>query len=307
MSKNVVDTSLPQKHDTEDKIFNNCNVEIEEFTEFITKFKDIEGPFHRRFLSDEYKDLELDHVRIRKNGELVHIEHHQILTKEWMRRDFQYLVLLHRATGMLVHPFLFNTGKIPKFTIEFASLTSFYNPTFVNTQEIEGSVRLNNINYKIDNNQQINAFDVLDLIWMPKYRWDRDIESVVVELVDIYNNIIVDEGLLQSLRKSLVLWAGKYVLDENNIEIVIGGLKMSSHEVIDLKSDIVSARIDGMMCRAEEAGRQEGMEAGMEAGRQEGIAEEKLETARKMLEMNFPIEEIVEVTGLSERDILNAK
>ena len=35
MSKNVVDTSLPQKHDTEDKIFNNCNVEIEEFTEFI--------------------------------------------------------------------------------------------------------------------------------------------------------------------------------------------------------------------------------------------------------------------------------
>lgn len=139
---------------------------------------------------------------------------------------------------MLVHPFLFNTGEIPKFTIEFASLTSFYNPTFVNTQEIEGSLCLNNMNYKIDNNQQINAFDVLDLIWMPKYRWDRDIESVVVELVDIYNNIIVDEGLLQPLRKSLVLWAGKYVLDENNIEIVIGGLKMSSHEVIDLKRDM---------------------------------------------------------------------
>ena len=77
------------------------------------------------------------------------------------------------------------------------------------------------MDYKIDNNQQINAFDVLDLIWMPKYMWDRDIESVVVELVDIYNNIIVDKGLLQSLRKSLVLWAGKYVLDENNIEIVM--------------------------------------------------------------------------------------
>ena len=77
---------------------------------------------------------------------------------------------------------------------------------------------------------------------------------------------------------------------------------MSSHEVIDLKSDIVSARIDGMMCRAEEAGRQEGMEA----GRQEGIAEEKLETARKMLDMDFPIEKIVEITGLSESDILNA-
>jgi hypothetical protein len=53
-------------------------------------------------------------------------------------------------------------------------------------------------------------------------------------LVDIYNNIIVDEGLLDSLRKSLVLWAGKYVSEENNIEKVVRGLKMSAQEVIDL-------------------------------------------------------------------------
>ena len=154
---------------------------------------------------------------------------------------------------------------------------------------------LNNINYKIDNNQQINVFDVLDLIWMPKYRWDREIESVVVELVDIYNNIIVEEYLVETLRKALVLWAGKYVLDENNIEKVIEGLNMSAQEVIDLKRDIVTARIDGMLCRAEKAG----MDAGMEAG--------KLETARNMVKKGYPVEEILDVTGLSENDILNAK
>ena len=128
---------------------------------------------------------------------------------------------------------------------------------------------------------------------MPKYRWDREIESVVVELVDIYNNIIVDENLLEVLRKSLVLWAGKYVSEEGNIEKVIRGLKMSAQEVIDLKKDIVSARIDGMLCRAEKRG----MEAGIDKG--------KLETARNMLERGFALEDICDVTGLCEEDILN--
>jgi predicted transposase/invertase (TIGR01784 family) len=91
------------------------------------------------------------------------------------------------------------------------------------------------------------------------------------------------------------LWAGKYVLDEENVEKVIGGLKMSAQEVIDLKRDIVTARIDGMLCRAEKAG--------MEAG----ISEGKLETARNMLKKGFSIEDILEVTGLSRDDVLNGE
>jgi hypothetical protein len=33
------------------------------------------------------------------------------------------------------------------------------------------------------NNEEINAFDVLDLIWMSRYRWDCEIGSIVVESV----------------------------------------------------------------------------------------------------------------------------
>ena len=72
---------------------------------------------------------------------------------------------------------------------------------------------------------------------------------------------------------------------------------MSSRGVIDLKKDIVSARIDGMLCRAEKRG----MEAGMEAGIDKG----KLVTARNMLERGFALEDICDVTGLCEEDILN--
>ena len=74
---------------------------------------------------------------------------------------------------------------------------------------------------------------------------------------------------------------------------------MSSRGVIDLKRDIVSARIDGMLCRAEKKGMETGMKAGMEAGRYEG----KLEIAGNMLDNGFAIADIIDVTGLSEKDI----
>lgn len=234
-----------------------------------------------------------------KNGDLVHIEHHTEITSNSKRRNFQYVTLLHAVSKRIIHPFIFNTGPIPKSPLEFATPTSFYNPTYVNTQEIEESVRFNNIRHKININDEINVFDVLDCIWMPKYRTNREIESIVVELVNIYNKIIVNEELHEVLRKSLILWSGKYVVDENNIEKVIRGLKMSKQEAVDLKRDIIAARIDGMLCRAEEAGKEAGIEAGIEA--------EKLKTAKNMLKKGFPIEDIVEITELSKNDILNAK
>ena len=201
-----MDKMLPNKNNTEDIIFNLCQVESDEFVEFVTKIKDIEGPFHSRFLSDNYKDLQLDNVSLRANGDLVHIEHHSVMNDYLFGRDFQYLTSLSLASGRLIHPFIFNIGEIPKNTIKFVSPTSFYNPVWVNTQEIEESVTLNNIKYKIHNNDEINVFDVLDLIWVPKYRSDREIEDIIVELVDIYNQIIVDEELGDFLRTSLVLW-----------------------------------------------------------------------------------------------------
>ena len=39
----------------------------------------------------------------------------------------------------------------------------------------------------------------------------------------------------------------------------------------------------------------------------EGIVEGKLETSKNMLDDGFSIEKIVQITGLSKKDILNAK
>ena len=43
----------------------------------------------------------------------------------------------------------------------------------------------------------------------------------------------------------------------------------------------------------------------VELGRKEGIEEGKLETVRKMIEMEFSVDEIIEITGLPEDVVLD--
>ena len=171
----IVDNSLPDKWDAEDKIFNLCMVEIDEFPQYLTRLEDIEGIFHQRFLSKSYRDLNLDSVRERSNQSLIN------------------------------QSYIFNTGPIPSLKIEYVNPISFFSPIWINTKEMTASICLNNIRYKMSNNEVINVYDVLDLIWMPKFRLDISIEEMIVEIAGIYRELIIDKKLSYVLRRSLIL------------------------------------------------------------------------------------------------------
>jgi predicted transposase/invertase (TIGR01784 family) len=59
-------------------------------------------------------------------------------------------------------------------------------------------------------------------------------------------------------------------------------------------SDIEGAREEGL---------EQGVEQGREEGREEGRTEEKRVTARKLLAIGLPVEQIAQVTGLSLAEI----
>lgn len=74
--------------------------------------------------------------------------------------------------------------------------------------------------------------------------------------------------------------------------------------VVILRDNIITARGEGHL-EGREEGRAEGRAEGIKEGIKEGIAKEKLENARKMKELNLPIETICQITGLSEEEIRN--
>lgn len=260
MNSKIVYNSLPDIWATEDRIFNICMTQIQEFPQYITDFDDIVGYFPEKYISDTYRNLNMDSVRLRKNGELITIEHHSSIDHAKLRRNFEYLTTLHAASKKRVLPFIFNTGIIPELTVDYVNFTTFYNPIWFNTQEVEASVKLNNIKYKILKQELINAYDILDLIWMPKFRSDIPIEDIILELVDMYNHLIVSKHLLDIFRKCLIMWAGKYVANEDNKDKVIGGLNLSAMEANDLSEAIKSARIEGALLRSQQQGHKEGFQ-----------------------------------------------
>ena len=74
--------------------------------------------------------------------------------------------------------------------------------------------------------------------------------------------------------------------------------------VVILRDNIITARGEGHL-EGREEGRAEGRAEGIMEGIMEGIAKEKLENARKMKELNLPIETICQITGLPEEEIRN--
>ena len=86
--------------------------------------------------------------------------------------------------------------------------------------------------------------------------------------------------------------------------------KISQDEImrrILLKEKLMRMDMKQMEKEAVEEGMKKGMEKGMEKGIEKGKIEgekkEKIETAKRMQEKNIPIETIIEVTQLTEKEI----
>ncbi|WP_407414028.1 hypothetical protein [Methanobrevibacter sp.] len=72
---------------------------------------------------------------------------------------------------------------------------------------------------------------------------------------------------------------------------------MSAQEVVDLEKDIVNARIDGMICRAEESGIKKGRKEGMEKGMSDIISKllDSMSPEEIASKTNIPIGKILEI------------
>lgn len=149
------------------------------------------------------------------NGGLVNMEHHSVLNSDLMRRDYNYITTVFEASKQTVEPFIFNTGPVPLNKVEHVNDTMFYNPAFVNTCEILGTARLNNLRYKVKHKEELAQSDGLDLIWLVKTSIDMDREDLLCELtVDIWAKARAPRWMLQAIRRNLILWAKKYIKDK---------------------------------------------------------------------------------------------
>ncbi|WP_296854661.1 hypothetical protein [uncultured Methanobrevibacter sp.] len=279
-------SQFPSRFDVEDEIFIICMSETEEFPKYITNFNDIVGRYDNRLISLDYKNLSLDSVRQRLNGDLINIEHHSFINSRLMRRDYQYSVILHSNSGKYVHPFIFYTGALPIKKVDYLNDLMFFNPNWFITKEVEGNIRLNNILYKINENIKLNVFDCFDLIWLPKFNTNMEFEECILKCISLLKDIPMDNKLRYIVEKSYLLWMGKYVKDENKLEKARKCFTMSELKLRPFEEQFR----DALMVNRFERGIDIGKKEGIDIGKRQGAAETEKKLIPALLKFKSPEE-----------------
>ncbi len=295
-------------------------IKIEEFPRHITKYDDIKEKYSNKYVSENFKDMNMDMVVKRENGNLINIEHHSSINSNALRRNYDYCVNLFSITKKQIEPFIFYTGELPIKSVIYLNDIMFFYPTWIMTKKIEGQILLNNINYKIKNHEKINVYDILDLVWLPKCRIDIEINDLMFKLIEIYETISAEEYLLNVLKDCLALWAMKLINDKKVLKQFLGRLNMQNIKLESIDEMLKKAYIQNRINYAEEKAMEKGEQIGMEKGEQIGIKKgeqkgmKKLEKAIILLlettkpekiseKLKIPIETIQEIQNQTAQNI----
>ena len=91
-------------------------------------------------------------------------------------------------------------------------------------------------------------------------------------------------------------------------EVLTGGEEIKRLAEVRLMSELEEqSALATARAKGTEEGLKQGKEEGLKQGKEEGLKQGKEEIAKKLLEMNLPLKQIIEVTGLPKEDIEKIK
>jgi predicted transposase/invertase (TIGR01784 family) len=110
---------------------------------------------------------------------------------------------------------------------------------------------------------------------------------------------------LEDIRKLDELFLlSRDLLDENSGLELIRKLLLYIYGAKDIQPEVLFDRVERIAPeKGVEKGIRQGMQKGKTEGLRQGIKEKAYDAARRMLSKGYPMEDIAEITGLSEEDI----
>lgn len=209
-------------------------------------------------------------------------------TEDDIKRFFQYVSSLRIFKDNNVELFILCTKKASYGKKEFIiNEDCIYTMQMISLKDFKAKEIFKNIENKLKNNEAIT---------------DEDIASLQLIVFTDYNESEL-EILLKS-RKLIETIAEYSKMDINEKRAIIYLLNVLSVNMLTEDESIKYGEETYMLLNpmdryCEAKGRKE--------GKIEGKIEGKMETAKNMLDDGFPIEKVIQITGLSKNDILNAK
>ncbi len=213
-------------------------------------------------------------------------------TEEDIKRFFQFVSSLRIFKNNNVELYILCTEKAPYNEKEFViNENCIYTMHVISLKEFSARKILKCIEDKLKNNDIITDEDIASLQLIVYTDYDESELQILIQARLILEKISENSNMDINEKKAII-----YLFD------VLSTNMLNDDEIEKYEEEtymLLNPTDRYLLKRGRSEGRSE--------GRSDGIRDGKLEVAMNLLEEGFSIEKVVELTGLSERDILNAK
>ena len=213
-------------------------------------------------------------------------------TEDDIKSFFRYVSSLRIFKDAYIELYILCIEKTEYSKIDFViNDDCVYTMHMVSLKNFKAEDIFKSIEDKLKNNEKID---------------DEDIASLQLIIYTEYEESKLE--ILNRARSLLEEISEKQVFDINEKMAIIYLFDVLSANMLDKREYEKYVEENTMLINPRERYfKNKGIEEGIEKGIEKGIEEGKEEIALNLLEEGFPIEKVVKITGLSEKDILKAK
>lgn len=223
-----------------------------------------------------------DYLGLNENGDLVNVEFQSTpITEDDIERFGEYATLIRSKERKKVYsiiisrPSIMHDGVI-KYVINDETILYLRVYTLKNEN---GDIIQRNLKNKINNGIKFTNKDVIDFILSPLMYTERGIDVLLTENVRLLRKIKTSSNNLMFMEAMIFLEIHKFIVDENKRDFLRRELLMRITLIREIFEDVYrDARID-----------------------------ERKDFAMNLLNKEFSVDDIVELTKLSREDVLNLK
>ena len=222
-------------------------------------------------ITPNFKELLMDFVYEMEDGSYTHYEHYSgNLTHGNLIHTGRYDIELHEETGKLINTIIISTGNPDKSEIEaWIGKVNKYTPIrIIFLKKYPGDQRLKNVKIKIENNEKLTHFDILDLILIPFLNTTKSSEEIVKEICSYVGKITkISAEQIKMLTWGLWLTTEIFIKNPKTLEKV--------RSMSKLKGESINEKLHNRETELREEGREEGRKEGIKKGIKEGREEGK--------------------------------
>lgn len=205
-------------------------------------------------------------------------------TEDDIARFFQYISSLRVLKNRKVELYILCIRDVPYDKKEYViNDDCTYTMHLISLKRFKATQIIKNIEKKIENKEKISEEDIASLQLIAYTTYSQTTYEILEKAYDVVEKLDIETNEKIAIFYILNVLSTN-MLNEDDRNRLIGGNKM-------------------LLNPREEYFKNQGIEEGRKEGKKEG----KIEIAIKLLNKGMPLKEIIELTGLTEKQIQNAK